>query len=144
MSALAISTGAAALLLAASTSLHAQAAPVQNVDPARHGNLAAAQVLVRDAYDRLSEAQAANHGELGGHAARAKEMLREANDEIKLAAVYANGGIAPPVPALEIPPGVVYVPPTDASPGPGWVWSYHARYGWGWLHATWGWHRGWY
>ncbi len=64
--------------------------PVLNVDPARHGNLAAAQELVRSAYDKLSDAQYANHAELGGHAARAKELLREAGDEIKLAALAAN------------------------------------------------------
>jgi hypothetical protein len=64
--------------------------PVLNVSPYRHGNLAAAQELVRGAYDKLSEAQFANHDELGGHAARAKELLREAGDEIKLAAIVAN------------------------------------------------------
>jgi hypothetical protein len=64
--------------------------PVLNVSPYRHGNLAAAQELVRGAYDKLSDAQFANHAELGGHAARAKELLREAGDEIKLAAIAAN------------------------------------------------------
>jgi hypothetical protein len=64
--------------------------PAQNIDPGRHGNLAAAQNMVRDAYDRISDAQRANHGELGGHAARAKELLMEANDEIKMAAITAN------------------------------------------------------
>jgi len=64
--------------------------PVLNVDPSRHGNLAAAQELVRSAYDKLNDAQYANHDELGGHAARAKELLREAGDEIKLAALAAN------------------------------------------------------
>jgi hypothetical protein len=64
--------------------------PVLNVSPYRHGNLAAAQELVRGAYDKLSDAQFANHAELGGHAARAKELLREASDEIKLAAITAN------------------------------------------------------
>lgn len=37
----------------------------------------------------------------------------------------------------------VYVAPTYASPGPGWTWSFHARYGWGWRHPHRGWHRGW-
>lgn len=64
--------------------------PVQNIDPERHGNLAAAQRLVRQAFDRLSDAQAANDYRLGDHAARAKELLREANEEIKLAAETAN------------------------------------------------------
>jgi hypothetical protein len=64
--------------------------PVENVSPYRHGNLAAAQDLVRDAYDKLSDAQYANDAHLGGHAARAKELLREAGEEIKLAAITAN------------------------------------------------------
>jgi hypothetical protein len=64
--------------------------PVTDVSPYRHGNLAAAQELVRGAYDKLSDAQAANNAELGGHAARAKELLREAGEEIKLAAIAAN------------------------------------------------------
>ena len=41
------------------------------------------------------------------------------------------------------PPGVVYVGPTYASPGVGWVWAYHPQYGWGWHHPQYGWHRGW-
>ena len=64
--------------------------PEQNVDPERHGNLAAAQRLVVEAFDRLSEAQEDNRYKLGGHAARAKDLLRQANDEIKLAADTAN------------------------------------------------------
>lgn len=41
------------------------------------------------------------------------------------------------------PPGVVYVAPTYAVPAPGFVWSYHAQYGWGYHHPQYGWHRGW-
>lgn len=64
--------------------------PVLNIDPQRHGNLAAAQRLVRDAFDRLTEAQMDNRYNLDGHAAGAKELLRQADDEIKLAAEAAN------------------------------------------------------
>lgn len=64
--------------------------PVQNIDPARHGNLAAAQRLVVQAFERLNDAQSANDDQLGGHAARAKDLLRQANDEIKMAAEAAN------------------------------------------------------
>ncbi|MBG7618453.1 hypothetical protein I5R65_03130 [Herbaspirillum sp. AP02] len=46
-------------------------------------------------------------------------------------------------PTYVAPPGVVYVQPTYASPGPGWVWEYHSYYGWGWHHPHYGWHRGW-
>lgn len=45
--------------------------------------------------------------------------------------------------AYVAPPGVVYVAPVYASPGPGWGWEYHATYGWGWHHPQYGWHRGW-
>jgi hypothetical protein len=82
------------VLLAAAATLFVCAVsaqvPVQNVDPARHGNLAAAQQLVVQAFQRLSDAQYANDNQLGGHVARAKELLREANNEIKLAAEAAN------------------------------------------------------
>lgn len=76
--------------LLASFAAFAQSEPVQNIDPYRHGNLAAAQNLVVGAYDKLSQAQRANDSELGGHAARAKELLREANEQIKAAALAAN------------------------------------------------------
>ena len=46
-------------------------------------------------------------------------------------------------PAYIAPPGIVYVQPTYVSPGPGYHWSYHATYGWGWHHPGYGWHRGW-
>ena len=64
--------------------------PVQNIDPERHGNLAAAQRLVVQAFERLSDAQVVNDYQLGGHVARAKDLLRQANEEIKLAAEAAN------------------------------------------------------
>ena len=64
--------------------------PEQNIDPDRHGNLAAAQRLVVEAFDRITEAQQDNRYNLGGHAARAKHLLRQANDELRLAAVAAN------------------------------------------------------
>jgi hypothetical protein len=41
------------------------------------------------------------------------------------------------------PPGVVYVAPAYAMPGPGYAWQFHGRFGWGWHHADRGWHRGW-
>jgi hypothetical protein len=64
--------------------------PVQNVDPARHGNIAAAQQLSREAFDRMTAAQEAHEFDLRGHAQRAKELLLQANQEMKLAAVTAN------------------------------------------------------
>jgi hypothetical protein len=64
--------------------------PVQNVSPYRHGNLAAAQDLARQAYDRISQAQVANEFDLGGHAAKAKKLLEQVNWQIKQAAEAAN------------------------------------------------------
>ncbi len=58
---------------------------MQSVDRSRHNNLALAQRAVRQADDRLTEAQRANHDDLGGHADRAKDYLLKANDEIKRA-----------------------------------------------------------
>lgn len=80
---------AASLALASPTLAMAQE-PVQNIDPGRHGNLASAQDYIRQAFDRLSRAQGENNDQLGGHAQRAKDLLRQASDEIRLAADAAN------------------------------------------------------
>jgi len=56
----------------------------------RHGNLRAAQKLIERAINKVSDAQAANEYDMEGHAARAKELLNQAYDEIKLAAMAAN------------------------------------------------------
>jgi len=53
-------------------------------------NLAAAQKLALQAFDKLEAAQQANEYDLGGHAQKAKELLRQANAEIKLAAAAAD------------------------------------------------------
>jgi hypothetical protein len=50
-----------------------------------HPNLAAAQKLTAQAYDKLEAAQKANEYDLGGHAEKAKALLKQAADEIKLA-----------------------------------------------------------
>ena len=62
----------------------------QNVNPNRHPNLAEAQRLIEQAIDRVSAAQGANEFDMGGHAAKAKDHLARAYDEIKLAARAAN------------------------------------------------------
>jgi len=81
--------GLAAAAIAVAIVAYAQE-PVRNIDPARHGNLAAAQDLVRQAFDRITVAQQDNRYNLGGHADRAKELLRQANEQIKQAAEAAN------------------------------------------------------
>lgn len=68
----------------------AAADPVDNINPHKHPNLAAAQRLVTQAYENVSAAQVANEWDLGGHAQKAKELLDQANRELKAAAVTAN------------------------------------------------------
>lgn len=70
--------------------LFAQAPPARNVNPARHPNIAAAQRLCDQAFQRISAAQAANEWDLGGHAEKAKALLDQAGRELKLAAEAAN------------------------------------------------------
>ncbi len=64
--------------------------PVQNIEASRHPNLATAQKLTAEAYDKISLAQQANHNDMGGHAQKAKNLLVQVNNELKLAAEWAN------------------------------------------------------
>ena len=66
--------------------------PARNVSPNRHPNLAAAQRLSRQAFDKIIAAQRANEWDMQGHAQRAKELLDQANAELKEAAGAANEG----------------------------------------------------
>jgi F0F1-type ATP synthase membrane subunit b/b' len=70
--------------------LYAQKRPVRNVSGRRHPNLAAAQRLSQQAFERVSAAQQANEFDMGGHAQKAKELLEQANRELKEAAEEAN------------------------------------------------------
>jgi hypothetical protein len=67
----------------------AQDAPYVDIGN-RHGNLRGAQENIVQAYQLIGTAQMDNNSQLGGHAARAKELLREANEELRLAADVAN------------------------------------------------------
>lgn len=69
---------------------HAAPPPVQNINPGRHPNLAAAQTSISQASTQISAAQAANEGQLGGHAEKAKRLLNEASAELKAAAIVSN------------------------------------------------------
>ncbi|HET6929893.1 MAG TPA: hypothetical protein VFI45_06200 [Candidatus Acidoferrum sp.] len=64
--------------------------PEMNIDPARHANLAAAQHHIGEAFEKIEEAQRANKDELGGHAEKALELLRQADHELKEAAEFAD------------------------------------------------------
>jgi hypothetical protein len=79
----------AAGLLLAGTATYSQG-PERNISGRRHPNLAAAQKLSRQAYERISEAQRANEFDMEGHAQRAKDLLEQVNAELKAAAEAAN------------------------------------------------------
>jgi hypothetical protein len=64
--------------------------PTLNVSPYRHGNIARAQEYSRYAFDAMTQAQQSNEFDMGGHAEHAKQLLAQANDEMKLAAEWAN------------------------------------------------------
>lgn len=64
--------------------------PVDNVSGKRHPNLAAAQRLSTQAYEKVTAAQQANEWDMDGHAAKAKELLDQVNRELKMAAEAAN------------------------------------------------------
>jgi hypothetical protein len=76
------------LVLGCSGALIAQA-PVVNIGD-RHGNLRAAQQYIVSAWQRIDEAQQDNNYNLGGHAGRAKDLLSQADEELRLAANVAN------------------------------------------------------
>ena len=64
--------------------------PAENVSAKRHPNLAAAQRLVDQAFNKITAAQQANEWDLKGHAEKAKQLLDQANAELKLAAEASN------------------------------------------------------
>ena len=64
--------------------------PVDNVSAQKHPNLAAAQRLSQQAWEKVSSAQQANEWDMQGHAAKAKDLLDQVNKELKLSAEAAN------------------------------------------------------
>lgn len=64
--------------------------PKENVSPGRHPNLAAAQRLSQQAFEKIVAAQQANEWDMQGHAQKAKNLLEEANNELRAAATAAN------------------------------------------------------
>lgn len=75
--------------LLAAGSAYAQK-PTRNVSAKRHPNIAAAQRLSQQAFEKVGAAQRANEWDMQGHAQKAKELLEQANSELKLAAEAAN------------------------------------------------------
>jgi hypothetical protein len=76
--------------LAQLTAAFAPAQPKQTVSGAKHPNLAAAQNLCQQAYNKCVAAQQANEFDMQGHAQKAKDLLNQANTELKAAAQAAN------------------------------------------------------
>jgi hypothetical protein len=64
--------------------------PVDNVSGKKHPNLAAAQRLSQEAWEKIGAAQQANEWDMDGHAAKAKDLLDQVNKELKQAAEAAN------------------------------------------------------
>ena len=64
--------------------------PERDISPERHPNLAAAQRLSAQAWQRVLDAQRANEWDMDGHAQRAKTLLDDVNHELKLAAEASN------------------------------------------------------
>jgi len=61
----------------------------------RHGNLRAAQEHIVQAYQLVGDAQTANDARLGGHAGKARQLLIQADQELRLAADVANNNGRP-------------------------------------------------
>jgi hypothetical protein len=72
------------------TAAVAQQQPVRDVSAKRHPNLARAQRQTDAAYKSIVAAQQANEFDLGGHAQKAKDLLDQANQELKQAAEVSN------------------------------------------------------
>jgi len=64
--------------------------PAENVSGKKHPNIAAAQKLAEQAFEKITAAQKANEFDMEGHAAKAKELLEQANTELRSAATAAN------------------------------------------------------
>jgi hypothetical protein len=79
---------AASLLLIGGIAIAEQ--PAQNVSKGKHPNIAAAQRLTAQAFEKITTAQEANEWDMQGHAKKAKELLDEANNQLKQAAQAAN------------------------------------------------------
>jgi hypothetical protein len=60
-------------------------APIQDIDPRSHPELADAQKMIIVAFQKTEVAQRANRDQMGGHAEAAKDLLLKASRELKLA-----------------------------------------------------------
>ena len=84
-------TGALAAVLVSGGIVLAQA-PSVDINKTKNPTLAEAQEHIQQAYAKVDESQKYFKDKLGGHAEKAKELLAEANREIKAAADYVDHG----------------------------------------------------
>jgi hypothetical protein len=83
-------TAIAAMAIFFAGTVFAQRKPPVDVSGKKHPNILAAQRLSREAFDKVVLAQKANEFDLEGHAQKAKDLLDNANKELKFAAEAAN------------------------------------------------------
>lgn len=84
-----VAGGVLCVMMALPGALAAQQ-PTVAIDTDGHGNLSAAQEYISMAWQRVDRAQKINNYDMSGHAARAKELLEQANAEILAAADVLN------------------------------------------------------
>jgi hypothetical protein len=77
-------------VIALGSIMAAAQAPVVSIDAQQHGELAQAQSNLVQAYSDVVQAQRNNFSHLGGHAQRAKDLISQANEELRLAADRAD------------------------------------------------------
>jgi hypothetical protein len=82
--------GLIGLILVVASSISMAGPPADNISHKKHPNLAAAQHLSTEAFNKIVAAQQANEFDLNGHAQKAKELLEQVNRELKAAAETAN------------------------------------------------------
>ncbi len=78
------------LILAPVLMLAALSTQVYAGPEAGHPNIIAAREDAQHAIEKMHAAQVANEYDMGGHAAKAEQLLRDAEKEMKLAAEAAN------------------------------------------------------
>ena len=93
------------------------AEPAKNVGTHKHPHLAMAQDLIGQAFDKIEAAQKANEFDMGGHAQKAKNLLDQASQEIKLAAVDVNQNAKKPMKHTTTPGSSMNTPGSNVGSG---------------------------
>lgn len=78
------------LILLSALALSALSAQVFAGPEAGHPNIIAAREDAQHAIEKMKAAQVANEYDMGGHAAKAEQLLKQAEAEMKMAAEAAN------------------------------------------------------